>query len=1140
MSTIQGASSIAAPADNDARREALTDRSHGLIVEAGAGSGKTAILAGRVALLLADGVEPSSIAAITFTELAAAELANRVREYAEELALGRVPPTIASAFPAGEPSTKQRAASARALESIDELTCSTIHTFARELVRPYPVEADTDPGAGVLDPAQQRLLFNDVMEEWLRQILGEGQDELAEPGVVAQLVASEGGISREELDKMAHFLHERPDAVSPPQADIADVALRVAHATNDYYDLICGAPTEAAALVQGVDQLPDLIKQLLQIARTRGAAQCAFAAVALHRPDPLFTQKGTPRIPKVKGKWVALMQEAGLGKSEATDSFEQFNQAFLAFSGALALLGPAAINTLVLYVSEELREVGQRYQQRKRAAAALDFDDLIATALNLLRNHPDIRDELADRYQHVLIDEFQDTDPAQAEIVWRLTGEPNGGDWRTWSSRPGARFVVGDPKQSIYRFRGADINTYQQLTGTATDNTRQLSLNTNFRSAPGILDCVNASFAEPLALQGQPGYLPLNAWNDPTAVTNVQFLSVPSPNGAEERVGAGDARESEAEVVATLVADLIAGKSTLVGRRLAPGEIALLAPVGSGLELYERALDERGIDVTSQAGKGFYRRQEVQDLVALTRALADPRDRLALGALLRGPLIGATDEELLDATYALSHLEGNERYLNVFTDPTLIEPGPIRTALTRLAPLAHERFATTPHALLSRAIDALEVRAVLEHRHDSHADRALANVDRFLEHSQAFNVRGITEFCWHVWAAWENSESELEGRADSSRDSVTLITIHSAKGLEWPVVIPVNTSSRTPAPKGLLYSRHQGEFATRLFKQATSNYEAVKEAEQLELEREQVRLWYVAATRAKEILIIPKHEGKTDQSAWCNLVAWRPEDLPVINVAPNKEHEMAPPATGQEAQTPEQFQEEQRMLEASLRRVERRAPSRREDQTLDVLAAGETGLDAPVEPRLTEEEAARILESFDDTVNAPETAPGVMAVGAARGILLHKLMEEIINGEVDAEADALAYRAVDLADQLPPLLDAAAIDPTEVAASALRAWALPDVAALHGRLLAEVEVTGVDEHESAGSTTIWGGIADAIAISEDGAPEVVIDWKSDRHLPDERVEHYRQQLLAYLKLTGAGKGLLVLATTGQVIHVNPD
>src|SRR5699024_7798482 len=198
-------------------------------------------------------------------------------------------------------------------------------------------------------------------------------------------------------------------------------------------------------------------------------------------------------------------------------------------------------------------------------------------------------------------------------------------------------------------------------------------------------------------------------------------------------------------------------------------------------DIFERALDERGINVSSQAGKGFWRRQEVQDLVALTRTLAEPRDTLALGALLKGPLVGATLEELLDVAELL-HCH-DEQSLNVLTEPALLPDGVIRHTLEKLQPLVQARFTVTPFVLLSRAIEALEVRAVLGHRHGSHSERATANLKRFLGESRRFAAAGFSAFAKHVSAAWSDQENELEGRADSSEDAVTLITIHSAQGL---------------------------------------------------------------------------------------------------------------------------------------------------------------------------------------------------------------------------------------------------------------------------------------------------------------------------------------------------------------------
>ncbi len=1141
--------------DLEARRTALTDRRHGLVVEAGAGSGKTAILAGRVALLMADGVAPRNIAAITFTELAAAELATRIGQYVDTLAAGEVPNTLAAAFPTGAPSQKQRDALVAAREELDELTCSTIHGFARELVRPYPVEADIDPGAGVLEPAEQKLLFDDVFETWLREKLGErrpganvadhdGEESgaaAADPvlSAVARFVIADDKDKRETLENLARCLYEREDATAAEPADLADLARRVAQAGETFHAF---ARAQAGAEEVIGDLLAQVQPLLLALADTRADAESAIRILTLERPEPLFTKSGTIRKLRVKGKWVEAARAAGLSKDSAEGAYAWAADLYADFDAAFSELCEAAADTLLHALVHELKDIGKLYQERKRAAAALDFDDLIRTALKLLREHPTVQSELAERYQHVLIDEFQDTDPLQAEIVWRITGDPKGDDWRTWPSRTGARFVVGDPKQSIYRFRGADAATYAQLTESLTADAASMSveLNTNFRSRAGILSTVNSTFSEPLAAEYQPGYRPLHAFNSAADSPSVVHLHVPGPNGANQSANAEELREAEAATVAALVRDLVDGASGLLPRPVTAGDIALLAPVGSGLDIYERALDALGINVASQAGKGFYRRQEVQDLVALTRAVAEPRDRLAFGALLKGPLVGATDEELLDATDLLSHLEGDDRYLSVLTDPSVLPDGLIRRTIERLKPLVVERFATTPFELLTRALDAMEVRALLEHRHGRHADRALANVDRFLAHSRAFDVRGLTAFAHHVWAAWADKESELEGRTDSAAESVTLITIHSAKGLEWPVVIPINTTSSPLGASGVLHDRRTNLVAAKLFGQACSVYEATKQQEDLELAAERMRLWYVAATRARELLVVPRHEATVGGGAWCNMLEWAPE-APVIKTAERSRAQRPAEEDADNAQDRERFLHEAELIRGAMRHVERRAPSRRDEQTAETLAAD--AQQAQQEPAdryvLDEDGAATFLAQLDGQDMSEPSLTRHLKPGTARGILLHKLMEELINGETPPQLEALESRAAELARYLE--VEGDGLDAPAIGAMAHDTWRLPQVEALHGRLLAEVEVAGMEaDPQNPNVQVYWSGIADAVVTADDGSITTVIDWKSDWNPSNEVLDHYQDQLRAYLRLTGAREGLLVLSALGKVVPVSPN
>jgi exodeoxyribonuclease-5 len=274
----------------------------------------------------------------------------------------------------------------------------------------------------------------------------------------------------------------------------------------------------------------------------------------------------------------------------------------------------------------------------------------------LLRDHDAVRRALGQRFAHVLVDEFQDTDPLQTEIFWRLCGEPVDGDddWTRFQIRPGALFLVGDPKQAIYRFRGADVGAYVQARDAfrAQDPDSLLSISTNFRSCASILTFVNERFEAVLSADGQPGFTALDPFHDDRGGLCVAALdiAVADENG---KASAEQQRDAEADAIAELCARLIESHPIIDRRSGAerpcqPGDIALLAPTGAELWRYEEALERRGIPVATQAGKGLFRRQEIQDLIALTRVLADRRDTLALGALLRGPLVGLTEEDLLD------------------------------------------------------------------------------------------------------------------------------------------------------------------------------------------------------------------------------------------------------------------------------------------------------------------------------------------------------------------------------------------------------------------------------------------------------------------------------------------------------------
>ena len=536
-------------------------------------------------------------------------------------------------------------------------------------------------------------------------------------------------------------------------------------------------------------------------------------------------------------------------------------------------------------------------------------------------------------------------------------------------------------------------------------------------------------------------------------------------------------------------------------------------------------MERRGVPVATQAGKGLFRRQEVQDLIALTRVLADRRDTLALGALLRGPLVGLTEEELLDIVWGLPRSEENpDRIprLDLSTDPTAIGHPLAREVIERLQSLSRRGNSTTPHELLSQAADVMRVRPLLLERHRGQAERALANVDLYLSLSTGYAVRGLRAFAEAMTAAWADEARAVEGRPDAQEEAVALFTMHAAKGLEWPIVIPVNTMTGVMAPESAVIDRQTDTFYCPILGVPPEGYEAARGAEKDELERERIRLWYVAATRARELLVLPRLDTTPSKSAWIGLVDLTLAALPGLDASHLPAGFTATAAGAANAQARAIFAAEAETIATGQTRLTWLAPSR-DENTAGVV--------------LRKEEAALWTGSADDQLPELETVALVQG-GRERGLILHKLMEEVLTGETAEAEAALTERAGDLIRALgqSPVADpATGLSAQELAACVTRTLALPDIAALRPGLLAEFPVYAALAVD--GVETATAGIADALTLTAEGRPAVVVDWKSDVAPAPGTLDHYRAQVRAYLDMTGAERGLIVLMTSGAVIPV---
>ena len=462
--------------------------------------------------------------------------------------------------------------------------------------------------------------------------------------------------------------------------------------------------------------------------------------------------------------------------------------------------------------------------------------------------------------------------------------------------------------------------------------------------------------------------------------------------------------------------------------------------------------------------KGLFRRQEIQDLIALTRVLADRWDTLALGALLRGPLVGLTEEELLDIVWSLHSPEddpGALPRLDLGVDPEAVQHPLARDVLEKLQGLRRRANSTTPHDLISQAIDVLRVRPILLQRHRGQAERALANVDLYLNLARAYQVRGLHAFVEAMAAAWADESRAVEGRPDAQEEAVALYTMHAAKGLEWPIVIPVNTMTRVMAPESGVIDRDNDRFYCPVFGVRPVGYDDVRDAEKAELDRERIRLWYVAATRARELLVIPRLDVDPAGTAWVALLDLSLAGLPAIDLAHLPAQPGAAEAPPVNPQTRAIFQDEAAAIAERQRHLVWLAPSRDEDAASPVVRTEEPD----------------IVVSADDA----EPLGGVpMAIqgGRERGLIIHKLFEEVLTGETDEDANSLTVRAATLIRTLGQSVvedPRDGLSPGEIADCITRALTLPEIVELRPTLASEFTVYASED--VVGAEQITAGIA---------------------------------------------------------------
>jgi len=1056
-------------ADRDAIVREL-DRN--FLVEAAAGTGKTTSLVSRVVALLAEGKTViERVAAVTFTIKAAAELGERF-----QLALEKARRE--------EQDLEKRERLETALGGREKCFIGTIHAFCARLIRERPVEAGVDPGFEELDELENLVARGEAWKRWCDRLF------LEKNPIIGPL--AEVGLPIASLRQTYEMLADNRDVAPAPSSRLSEPDLSGARkAVCDFLDRAF-PEVPMPALPGGRDRFQEKLIAADHLRTLEGAAATVRLLGQLESRGDL-TQRTWPDRVRAKGIYDEYTELRTNVVHPALTRWREY-----VYPIAIEAVGPAVAEF------DRLRE--ERGQ--------LNFQDLLIRARDLLRERPEVRVELQRRFTHLLVDEFQDTDPIQTEVMLYLTGgNVAEKDWTKLQPRPGSLFVVGDPKQSIYRFRRADIETYERVRDRIRESGGRLGkLTTNFRSAGRICAWVNGVFERLLptdATRIQAAHAPLHAaWPEGDDTCGAFWLQITGKTESLEKEDAERIAEWISRAVAGRRPVLVpTGDGGLTKRPLEPGDFLVLLRRRRNLDEYARALEARRVPYEITGGGAFCDSEELAALLPLLESLADPDDPVLLAAALR-QVFGVDD----DALYRFKELDGRFSFL---ADPPVLSDPRIRAALERLRGF-HELTRRLPPAAAIAAICrdlGWIVYAASKEMGGTRAGnllKALAVARRLSADGEPFS--GVIEHLRELSSS--EKVEEMSTQPGRSR-AVRLMNLHQAKGLEAPVVFladpnrekdwEIDLSIDRSGDQALAYFRivEKGKKWGRRVVAQPVDWDAREKLEKTFEDAERDRLLYVAATRAKSMLVVSDC-GKA--SPWAKLVPFLTRTLPEIPRAVVAE------------------------TSATLRTVSKELGEyRRRRQECGGRVLSPSYAVAPV-TRLAH--AASALPHW-----------GTTGRGMSWGRVLHRLLEALMK---NASLDVRAYAANLLAEEERPTTD---LEEVMQVVEGVRSSTLWRRALAARQQLVEVpfalEVDSSEIGVPAGPTrTLLQGAIDLAFEEESGW--TLVDYKSDTIAGnlDELVDFYSPQIELYRRywerLTGRStKAGLFFVQTGEEWWLDP-
>jgi len=833
--------------DEKVRQRIRTSLDENLIIEAAAGTGKTTELVHRIVNTIRTGrALVHRIVAVTFTRKAAGELKLRLR-----LELDAV---RTAAKNVDEISCLENA-----LARLEEAHIGTIHAFCAELLRQRPVEARIAPGFEELDENQSVRLYARAFDTWI-------QDELQRMPEALQRALNRVGTGFSNED-------------DGPLNQIRNAGWAVAQ----WRDFPGKWRREEFDRDSNIDRIIPEIVELATMAATcqianhpiRNHLQCVTDFISrIHRSEEMRPRKYDELEALLMQLARALRRQHQKGRSNKFSAQYSRDEVLAAKERLQSTLDEFQRRTeadLAALLQSEFHKLIEHYEELKGRSGKLDFVDLLIRTRNLLRENQEVRRFMQEEFTHIFVDEFQDTDPIQAEILVLLAADdPNEMEWRSVRPKPGKLFLVGDPKQSIYRFRRADIIMYQDLCQRLRQKGVAIEyLSRSFRAVRPIQNAVNAAFAPEMTgnpAVGQPAYVPLEEVRPEADQPSVVVLPAPFPYGSRNLSKEAVARclpDTTAAYVDWLIRESHWKVRDPASQQLVSIEsqhIAILFRrfMSWGRDVtreYVHALEARNVPHLLWGARSFHQREEIETVRAALNAIERPADELSVYATLRGALFAVSDNLLL----RYRHRVGSFHPFRPIPDDIEPDFGQVVEALKVIADLHRRRNRRPIVETVNELLEISRAHAVFALRPGG--NQVLANVYRICdlagshERADGFSFRGFVE---QLNAQAEREDSAEAPVLEEGTEGVRIMTVHTAKGLEFPIVIladmTANIASQNP-------DRHidADERLCAIRVLGCSPWELI-DHEQEEHERdvaEGIRVAYVAATRARDLLVIP-------------------------------------------------------------------------------------------------------------------------------------------------------------------------------------------------------------------------------------------------------------------------------------------